>query len=343
MNIKLEPSGLTKLNLNGQPQLAMHAEIESGLFPYADLGWSKPQAGDSVALKGDWIVDCAHPGKPTPHVSTDPHLEGYGSEIHPPTFLAFARASGKSTDSIAIVNPYRPTQLYNGTGDGNLAQKFDDYRRFTDGGTGTFAASLDGELHDSTQHIGIHQLIQATDFNALGWRVCAQGPANFGRFAYSYRFTARTGVVIQVVPDPKTGCVMFNAVQTSDYNPASQQRQNVEWTWEDINQMVKDVGIIDSNGQPYDVKAKITRSIDAGCESYHLKGWACLQRYKLLHNPYIDRYQPLHTRPDAANPLLPSERVIINGADDQPFPFYGRVHVEWLPPPVKNAVPSSTP
>jgi hypothetical protein len=81
--------------------IPLHVEIERGLFPYQDLGWGVPRIGDSVLVKGDWIMDCGHPA--TAH-----------SEIHPPSFLAMGRAvDANTTIAMAFASPYRTTQLYN--------------------------------------------------------------------------------------------------------------------------------------------------------------------------------------------------------------------------------------
>ena len=91
----------------------------------------------------------------------------------------------------------------------------------------------------------------------------------------------------------------------------------------------KAVNVIDpSTGKPYDVRAAVAKRIDDACNDAHLVGYACIARYKPGNDPYVDKYNPLHTRPDAAS-LGPGDRIITERADDQPFPMYGRVRVAW--------------
>jgi hypothetical protein len=82
-------------------------------------------AGARVVAKGQWIHDCGHPP--------------YPSELHPPSFMAFAAPiDPRTTHSIAFANPYRLSQLYN-PGNKALATAFDDPTRFTAAGTRSFS------------------------------------------------------------------------------------------------------------------------------------------------------------------------------------------------------------
>jgi hypothetical protein len=345
MNMDMNPDSLFALNLTGQSLPFMHAEIESGLFPYDALGWAVPRVGDSVALKGDWIVDCGHPGMP-PQLSKDPDVEGYGSEIHPPTFLAFARASHRrnsdtwATDSLALGNPYRPTQLYNGANE-SLTDNFSNANRFTDSNTGPFPKSLDKELHDFwSPNIGLHQLIEPTDLGVVTWDVCAASPKPPGaRFAYGYRFTERTGIGLQAIAKPETGCLEFIAAQGPSYTPAIPSRASVPWSWTDINTDFKDIKD-PATGLPF--PKTIQQMVhDKICAMWC--AWPPLG--KSSNDPFVDAYSSLHPtpprppcRPPGVQQSCPTppqtppsltDRIITAGADDQPFPFFGLVHVEW--------------
>jgi hypothetical protein len=86
----------------------LHMEIEQRLFPHFPDGsfWFLPQSGDTVAVLGDWILDCGH---------TSP--EEIATEIHPPVLLADARKvqlnESLRTVSHAFISPYIVSQLFN--------------------------------------------------------------------------------------------------------------------------------------------------------------------------------------------------------------------------------------
>jgi hypothetical protein len=46
------------------------------------------------------------------------------------------------------------------------------------------------------------------------------------------------------------------------------------------------------------------------------------------HPPVVDAYPALQTRPGAD---ADAPAAIDSGADDQPFPLYGRIRVRWAP------------
>src|SRR3989442_2369972 len=106
------------LPFNGQvfSQRALHPEIETRTFPRTQLGWV-PQASDRTLMHGAWVLDCGHPP--------------YGAEMHPPTFLSYARqADERTTIATAVVAPYRSSLLFNA--DLALATDFANTARFSD-------------------------------------------------------------------------------------------------------------------------------------------------------------------------------------------------------------------
>src|SRR5438309_3670594 len=80
-------------------QRALHPELETVIFPRTALGWV-PQGNDRVLMRGAWVLDCGHPP--------------YGAELHPPTFLHYARAADAQTTLAAVVVvPYRSSLIFN--------------------------------------------------------------------------------------------------------------------------------------------------------------------------------------------------------------------------------------
>ena len=98
---------------------------------------------------------------------------------------------------------------------------------------------------------------------------------------------------------------------TSAYRPFLPVHQEVAWTWAEISRQASD-----GAGMPIDVRQKI---IDA-------LGGSNYPALALDNPPLIEKYAPLAPRPDAA---LDTPTAISAGADDQPYPFYGRARVSW--------------
>jgi hypothetical protein len=89
------------------------------------------------------------------------------------------------------------------------------------------------------------------------------------------------------------------------------------WPWPQIN-----AEATSQYGTSIDIRQKIIDSLAS-------EGFT--GDYPALHldnGPIIDTYMPLVPR-DNADADSPS--TIVTGADDQPFPFYGRVTVSWKP------------
>ena len=312
-NIILNPANFLRLNYapphvgNNSP---LHVEIEQGLFPYADFGWGTPRNADYVLVKGDWIFDCGHPSD-------------YHTEIHPPSFVALARSSGWSTTSLAMAIPYRTLQLYNPNE--KLAYDLNNYHRFTDSNTKPFPAHLKDEVNNvvfhASQHLEAHAMVGSTNLDNVTWLVCAPAPAPpRSQLAYTYHFTVRPGVGVVAIPNASPGCVEFIAAIGGAYTPAPIRPRVVQWTWQDINRSANQ-----ESSKVVDVKQMIYNQIP-----FKLK-YAGIE-----NNPLIDQYPPLS--PPAAAAADSPAGITTNGADDQPFPFYGRVKVWWTsiikqPPP----------
>jgi hypothetical protein len=290
-------------NRVGDPIDELHTEIESGLFPDATFGLT-PTIGDRMLYKGSWIFDCGHPP--------------YEAEMHPPTFAAVARADGAATMALAFANPYRTTQLY---GPPTLTTQFDSATRYSDPEVKPFTGQLETQIFRAASgqidHFELHALVEATRFDPITWFVCAPAPrpSATATLGYSYRFVTRTGVTVTAATRGDSGCLAFHAEMGAGYQPFVPKSTDYAWTWDEINSQAS--GQI---GQTIDVrllaldaltKAGITGDITA------------------LHSDaaiIVDQYAPLAPHAGAS---ADSPTEIIAGADDQPFPFYGRARVFW--------------
>jgi len=285
---------------------SLHTEIETRTFPRAALGFT-PQAGDRALMKGVWVLDCGHPP--------------YGPEMHPPTVLNYARAADANTTiSAAMVAPYRSSLLFNPNT--ALATDFGNTTRFASTQTAPFStalinAVLHAALHND-DHLAASALMVANHFDTLDWMVCAPLPQPEGtRMDAHWRFTMRTGVTIEARPDGASGCVHFTATMGPDYVPMPLEHVTAPWSWEELSASASS-----QVGHAIDVRQSILdilsgQGIDA----------SSVPAFMADHPPQIDAYPALEPRP-GADQDTPTQ--LDENADDQPFPFYGRVRVGWI-------------
>lgn len=300
------PFGAMVVNRPGSAEgETLHVELERGLFPDAAFGMT-PQPGDRTLLRGSWIFDCGHPP--------------YETEIHPPTFVALARAEGDATVSLAFANPYRAAQLY---GAADAAARVDDPARLSGPGAVPFPTTLLAQLLQagagSVMRFEVHSLVEATRLEPVTWFVCAPGPrpSASARLSFSYRFVTRTGVRIAVATRGDSGCLELHAESDQSYRPALPQRRDYLWSWDQISMEASS-----QIGFSIDVRALAQQAlVELG-----LNGDvpALAPETPLV----VDQYAPLVPGAGAAEDT-PTE--IVEGADDQPFPFHGRIRVAWQP------------
>jgi hypothetical protein len=281
---------------------AIHAELESGLYPDALFG-IVPTAGDRVAMKGAWILDCGHPP--------------YEAEIHPPAFLAVARTEGTDTVALAFANPYRSSQRYGLPDDTTL---FSDDTRFSAIDASPFTRALAIEVIQAVlgeiTRFELHDLLEALHLEPVTWFVCAPPrPSPSAQLRYSFRFVARRGVTISAATRGDSGCLEFHAEAGSSYTPFVPERLDHLWTWAEINREASAQA-----GVNVDVRQLI---IDA-LKQQGLPGDAVALRPET--DTVVDEYMPLQPRGSAGGD---GPTAVIGSADDQPFPFYGRVRIGW--------------
>lgn len=280
----------------------LHVELEAGLFPAA-FGWT-PANGDRALVKGAWIFDCGHPP--------------YETELHPPSFVAFARAAdARTTTALAFAVPWRVTQLFGPVA--AVADFFTDPRRLREKGTPfpqAFQAEVVLAAATNKDHLEAHALLEALRFEAQEFSVCAPSPRPPAvALRYSHRFTARTGVTVAATVREEQGCVDYRVTMGAAYLPAEPSRQDHPWPWAEISQQASD-----QSGQSLDVRQLVAGALAAA------GGDPNAPALREDHPPVIDRYAPLVPGAGAA---LDGPHQVAAGADGQPFPFHGRVRVWW--------------
>ncbi len=283
---------------------AIHPEVEMRIFPRATLGWV-PQANDRTLLRGSWILDCGHPP--------------YGAEIHPPTFLSYARPSDqRTTIAAALVVPYRSSLLFNPNP--ALATDFANTARFDDPSTEPFPIAFQNALltaaNVNADRLTTHALMTVNRIENLDWLVCAPLPRpSAAVLDAQWRFTARTGVVVTQQTYEPDGCVRFTATMTAAYVPMPLAHADADWPWAQLSEFASI-----QLGQSIDVRTAIIQALTP-----QFRNAANVPAFQVDHPPLIDTYPELLTRPGADQDFPTAIEI----ADDQPFPLYGRVRVGW--------------
>ncbi len=285
----------------------LHIEYEQRITPAKDLDYA-PAAGDRALYSGVWIFDCGHPP--------------YGTEMHPPTFVANARvADALTTVGAVFALPYRSSLWFNP--DVNLAVDLTNTARFDDSLTQTFphaliTAVIQG-LTNAAPYITSHALMVGNHFAPLDFLACAPLPRpKDAKLAASWQMNSRTGVTVTATPDDANGCVHFHAEMAQDYQPFPLPYADVAWSWEQLSNSAGG-----QLGQSVDVRQEIIKLA---------KGMGLNTDVPALqpdHPPHVDGYVALHPG-SGAN--LDSPTKIALHADDQPYPFYGRFRVAWTIP-----------
>ena len=286
----------------------LHAEVEVRAFPRAALGFA-PQAGDRTLMRGNWVLDCGHPP--------------YGAEMHPPTFMSFARAlDPRTTIAALVVVPYRSSLLF--AQDPGTAIALANTARFSLSSTRPFPTALVNAVEEAIflgeQHIATHSLMVANRFDSLDFIVCAPLPKPPGAMLRaSWRLTARSGISVSASEIGSAGCVRFVAAMSASYSPMPLSLQLAEWSWQAMSDSASS-----QLGATIDVRQAIISALQA--RGFNASNSAALQPQ---NSPLVDAYAALATEP-GADQDLPTQ--VVGGADDQPFPMYGRVRVGWAGP-----------
>lgn len=300
----LEPDpGYGFLQFDTRTSTTLHTEVENRIFPRDALGFT-PQKDDRALMRGAWVLDCGHPP--------------YGAEMHPPTFLAYARSDAKTTLAATVVAPYRSTLLF--SQDASAAVALDNTARY--GASKPFELAMVDAVEQAivvnAQNITLHAMMTANRFEPIDFLVCAPLPKPAGAsFDASWRFTARTGVNLVVSRIDGAGCVRVQAtMDAKTYKPMALQYASAPWTWEQLSTSASE-----QIGAAIDVRQQIIDALKS-------KGLDASNAPSLqpANPPLIDAYAALQPLPGADQD---SPTAIATAADAQPFPFYGRVRAAW--------------
>jgi hypothetical protein len=178
-------------------------------------------------------------------------------------------------------------------------------------------------LHDhlhvrrrATQGLELHDLLEATHLDPVTWFVCAPPrPSPSAVLRYSFRFAARSGVTISAATRGDSGCLEFHAEADSSYTPFAPHRLDHPWTWAEINSEASSQAGTDVDVRQLIVDAVMQQGLPVDTAPFRPETATV-----------VDEYMPLQPR-GSANADSPT--AVSRSANDQPFPFYGRVRVGW--------------
>jgi hypothetical protein len=304
-NMQLDPA-YSQLSLKLGPGLGgnapgfLHTEIPLGRLPHDSTGnvldGFLPSEGDRAAAYGHWIIDCGH--------------DSFQSEVHPPSFMAFAKQDGSTTVVHAFADPYYETQLF--TPDASLANAVTNEARFTDPSTVPFPLSLynnilqiAGVKEPKAGRLAAHMLISANRTSPVTWYACAPSGGS-GNLNVSYHFNVRPGVSIAATTMGDIGCVQFTATIKSTYSPQVPDRQDCVVPWSVLNAQAQAA----LGNASLDIRGAIVDQVPASIAP------------KVERNPIVDCYPSL-----TAPALATGSGHSITTNANQPFPFYGEIQV----------------
>jgi|GEM_PF-2808704 len=150
-----------------------------------------PQAGERIAMRGRWIIDCGHPD--------------FHAELHPITFMAFAHKDGLKTVAHVISNAYRVTQLYGfGTKGVNSEPKGIS---FPSGLEFEIKADVEAAIGGTKMPLELPVGLERTKPSATPFTVCAPEGVT-GKAKVHRRFVAREGVSVSIKPVEGETCAI---------------------------------------------------------------------------------------------------------------------------------------
>jgi hypothetical protein len=240
--------------------------------------------------------------------------------MHPPTFLGYARSpDAASTVAAVVVAPYRSSLFF--SQDPHLATALDNTARFTAAGVKAFPLAMVDAVEQAVllalPNVTTHALMIANRFDTLDFLVCAPLPRPAGKhLSASWRFTTRTGVSLSASAFDSIGCARFVAKMDTKYTPMALTFDTTPWSWQQLSDSASG-----QLGQSIDVRQQIIDALQGA--GFDVSNAPAMQAD---HPPLIDAYAALQTRAGADQD---APTAIDARADDQPFPLYGRVRLEW--------------
>jgi hypothetical protein len=318
MNIELDPAfyGFAQKLGTGKGEetsTQIHVEIASGFIPHVPRptstahtfreqadenldraffqpGFAEPSVGDRVLVMGRWIIDCGH--------------DDFSAELHAISFLAFAHVEGTTTTVRFYYNPYRDTGLYGAKGAplGSVGdpQRLGEGQPFPK----SLVAQVVGLGDGSVDRLRALEYLDATRVSPAEWEVCPPAPST--ALDLRYDVVTRSGVSVELAPDPARGCVAIRA-SIDGAAPVDAKLKTCALPWAYLNEIV--VGQV---GQPLDLQAEIQKFVstpDAKARAALDPEAACGEA---LAGPAVD-------------PAPGGGSIRVD--DGQPFPFYGVVTV----------------
>jgi hypothetical protein len=289
------------------PNGVLNVETDQDLIPPI----YRAQEGDRVAVFGRWIVDCGH--------------EDFHTEIHPPLLFVTARTGatqgsptpGSVTVSTVVARPFLVSQEF---GDGALRKHLEnEAQKYVE-----VVGSTQLEAHPRVlaPFKGVHSFSYVVRPPVL--KPVPAGPANVARPPYvltaMFHFTVRTGVAVQVVQNSNDSVKVLIVMNSVSYKPAKLPRKR-DWrvTFDQLTQM-----------EP--------AAASAIKKFKHYEQWTHLGG--ILGNPkdiLTDRYEaPGAVSPHDREQIRAPVNALSGGRhfsidDNQPFPIYGFLSLQWLP------------
>jgi hypothetical protein len=297
-NAKNQANGRLGLSVPG----VLGIEIDKHLVP-PDY---RVQEGDRVTIVGRWIVDCGHPD--------------FHSEIHPPLLHVWARPSPshptQQTLTKIIARPYLVSQEF---GDGALREHL-------------FNEVEKAESFQSF-HIEAHPQIKPKPFEGLhiiSYTVRPPTPRQahdpFSILYVSFHFTIRQGgVAVQVINAGSDSVRVIIVLNDAGYTPPPLPQKN-DWSIsiEDLDQLNPDA-------------ASIYRDVLFASFLLNPIGAGVLARGILTDSYDIPLASSVHDSENVVSnvPVFNLPNPTPHSIDNnQPFPIYGWLNVQWRPGPV---------
>ena len=303
------------------PSGVMGTETDRGLIPLP----YRAKDGDRIALFGRWIVDCGH---------TDFH-----SEVHPPLLVVKAQAmpggsnpdapsSGAASMTYAriISRPYLVGQEF---GDGALRSHLEKEVAKVLIGAGPVAASNRIEAHPKVYPAfsGLHVFSYVVRAPVLPPST-GTGAFLSSVLAVKFHFTVRTGVAVQVIQQGKDSVKVFVAMNAVNFKaPRLPVRHDFNVSFSDLK-----------TEEP-DTAAYINGALAVG--GFTRGAFDLLIARGIL----TDRYDPPIAASVHDGEIISTTANALGGKqfsvdDDQPFPVYGWLSLEWKTRRVISVQPS---
>lgn len=321
---------------DGRPAETLHIELAEGQLPHTDRpagaperSWPDmvaaardgiqapfvPATGDRVLVMGTWIVDCGH--------------TNFGTELHPITMVAVARAEGDATVVHLFYNPWRETQLYNP--DASRAVDFERPGRLDDPTHVPFPRGLiDSVLAIATgtpepgARLSSWAVLAPNVTSPPPFRVCA--PSASGTPRIGAALTVRPGVRVSIEPD-SPGCATVT-VDLASMAPAKPVGGVCVTPWDFLSDVASAeagesgdgdtaVTVEGGDGEPkLDLKAELARFLPSGVAS-RLDPDPVMNCYDAVEGPDAGGLRPVTTEvtdeADAAMPVFGTVVVASSG------------------------------